>query len=284
MTPKTYSAPSVRQLAAVVDGMAGTVSEGRLRQLRMVVDMFGRMPARTLVPRQPTGTAVDLFEEQVLRTFWSLAVAGNLRHWRKTIGTPLPLPTQRVVRNCLEILAGRVLPEGRWVRLPELPEPELKPTVGRRSLDSLYRGMVDLAAQGPLVRDGTVLSPEDRARVLAMVAVLLDAAPRSGEMAAQSLADLAPGETAVGVRRWSQRRDEARVAEVAAMSGVHPVTVAKVLSGSGSLDNRFSEATEPGGGGCGCAASRAGGGVVRAARGVAGSGPAVVEGAGASGE
>ncbi|MER5556370.1 hypothetical protein ABT001_32735 [Streptomyces sp. NPDC002793] len=110
MTPKQYSAPSVRQLSAVVDGMAGSVSEGRLRQLRMVVDMFGRMPTRTLIPREPTGTAVDLFDERVVRTFWSLAVSGNLRHWQKNVGKPLPLQTQRIVRAFLEVLARQVLP------------------------------------------------------------------------------------------------------------------------------------------------------------------------------
>ncbi|MFJ1900423.1 hypothetical protein [Streptomyces sp. NPDC088115] len=241
MTPKTYSAPSVRQLAAMVDAMAGTVSEGRLRQLRMVVDMFGRAVGRDEMPKRSSRTAEQLFTWAALRPFWALAAAGELRHWEKDVGKPLPVTTLRVVRNCLEILAGRVLPAGRQVRLPELDVPELKPTVDGRALDSLYRGMVDLAAQGPLVRDGTVLSPEDRARVLAMVAVLLDAGPRSGEMAAQSLADVAPGETAVGVRRRSQRHDGYRAGEVAAVTGLHPRTVASVLSG---LGHGVSAATE----------------------------------------
>ncbi|MFW3477368.1 hypothetical protein [Streptomyces microflavus] len=38
-------------------------------------------------------------------------------------------------------------------------------------------------------------------------------------MAAQTLADLAPGLEAVGVRRRAQRLDEYRVGEVAAMTG-----------------------------------------------------------------
>ncbi|MEU1327140.1 hypothetical protein [Streptomyces microflavus] len=233
MTPKAYKAASVRQLAAVVDGMAGTVSEGRVRQLRMVVDMFGRAVGRDEMPVRSARSAEQLFTWAALRPFWELAAAGELRHWEKDIGKPLPVTTLRVVRNCLEILAARVLPAGRRVRLPELEVPELKPTVDGRSLAALYRGMVDLAGRGPLVRDGTALSVEDRARTLAMVAVLLDAGPRSGEMAAQTLADLAAGEAAVGVRRRSQRRDEARVGEVAAVTGLHPSTVAKVLSGLG---------------------------------------------------
>ncbi|MYR75148.1 MULTISPECIES: hypothetical protein [unclassified Streptomyces] len=233
MTPKQYSAASVRQLAAVVDGMAGTVSEGRLRQLRMVVGMFDRAVGRDEMPARSSRTAAQLFTWAALRPFWDLAAAGELRHWDKDVGKPLPVTTLRVVRNCLEILAARVLPAGRRVRLPELEVPELKPTVGGRSLAALYRGMVDLAGRGPLERDGMALSPEDRARLLAMVAVLLDAAPRSGELARQTLDDLAPGLVAVGVRRQSQRRDEARVGEVAAVTGLHPSTVAKVLSGLG---------------------------------------------------
>ncbi|MCX4606868.1 hypothetical protein OG402_41305 [Streptomyces anulatus] len=242
MTSKAYKAASVRQLSAVVDGMAGTLSEGRVRQLRMVVDMFDRAVGREEMPGRSSRSAAQLFTWAALRPFWELAAAGELRHWEKDMGKPLPVTTLRVVRNCLEMLADRVLPEGRRVRLPELEVPELKPTVDDRSLAALYRGMVDLAAQGPLVRDGTALSVEDRTRLLAMVAVLLDSGPRSGEMAAQTLADLAPGEAAVGVRRRAQRLDEYRVGEVAAATGVHPVTVTKVLSGLGN--DRFSEATE----------------------------------------
>ncbi|MFG2540704.1 hypothetical protein ACGFU4_36240 [Streptomyces sp. NPDC048511] len=241
MTPKRYSAPSVRQLAAVVDGMAGTVSEGRMRQLRMVVDMFGRAVGRDEMPARASRTAAQLFTWASLRPFWSMAVAGELRHWEKDVGKPLPVWSQRVVRSCLEVLAARVLPAGKRVRLPELEVPELKATVPGRELDALYRGMVDLAARGPLVRDGTALSPEDRARLLAIVAVLLDAGPRSGELAAQTLADLAPGEVAVAVRRRAQRKDEYRAGEVAALTGLHPRTVASVLSG---LGHGVSEATE----------------------------------------
>ncbi|WP_143663751.1 hypothetical protein [Streptomyces sp. rh34] len=228
-----YEAASVRQLSAVVDGMTGTVSDSRLRQLRMVVGMFDRAVGRDEMPGRASRSAAQLFTWAALRPFWELAAAGELRHWEKDIGKPLPVTTLRVVRNCLEVLAGRVLPAGRRVRLPELEAPVLKSTVDDRSLAALYRGMVDLAATGPLVRDGTALSPEDRARTLAMVAVLLDAGLRSGEMAAQTLSDLAPGVAAVGVRRRAQRRDEARAGEVAAVTGLHPSTVTKVLSGLG---------------------------------------------------
>ncbi|MFJ3283369.1 helix-turn-helix domain-containing protein [Streptomyces halstedii] len=242
MTPKQYSASSVRQLAAVVDGMAGEVSEGRVRQLRMVVGMFDRAVGRDEMPACASRSAAQLFTWAALRPFWVLAVAGELRHWEKDIGKPLPVWSQRVVRSCLEALAAQVLPPGKRVRLPELEVPELKATVPGRDLDSLYRGMVDLAGRGPLVRDGTALSVEDRARLLAMVAILLDAGPRSGEMAAQTVADLAPGEAAVAVRRRSQREDQYRAREIAAMTGLHPRTVSMVLSGLGHDRSEVTEA------------------------------------------
>ncbi|WP_392838624.1 hypothetical protein [Streptomyces sp. LN500] len=231
MTSKTYSAPSVRQLAAVVDGMAGRVSEGRLRQLQMVVGMFDRAVERSASVEFPVGSAADLFDERLLRTFWSLALAGHLRHWEKDFGKPLPEWTQRIVRDCLKLLAREVLPPDATLLLPSVANPEPKATVGGRSLDALYRGMVDLAGRGPLERDGTTLSYEDRARLLAMVAVMLDAAPRSGELATQSLSDLAAGETAVAVRRQQQKAPPNRVDEVAALAEVGTEAARSVLGG-----------------------------------------------------
>ncbi|MER5277830.1 hypothetical protein ABT025_19005 [Streptomyces sp. NPDC002809] len=228
---KQYSASSVRQLSAVVDSMAGTVSAGRLRQLQMVVGMFDRAVGRDEMPARSSRTAQQLFTWAALRPFWELAVDGQLRHWEKDVGKPLPEWSQRIVRDCLKILAREVLPAGKTVKLPSIANPEPKPTVGGRSLDALYRGMVDLAGRGPLERDGTALSYEDRARTLAIVAVMLDAAPRSGELAAQTLADLAPGETAVAVRRQQQKAAPNRVEEIAALAEVGPETVRAVLGG-----------------------------------------------------
>lgn len=240
MSGKQYSAPSVRQLAAVVDSMAGTVSEGRLRQLRMVVGMFDRAVGRDEMPARASRTAQQLFTWAALRPFWDLAVAGELRFLAKDVGKPLPKWTLRIVRDCLKILAGAVLPAGKTVKLPQVSNPEPKATVDGRSLDALYRGMVDLAGQGPLERDGTALSYEDRTRLLAMVAVVLDAAPRSGELAALSLQDLAPGEVAVAVRRRAQLGSTTRSDEVAALAEVDVRTVQRVLAGK---DYEHSEAT-----------------------------------------
>jgi hypothetical protein len=227
-------------LAAVVDGMASSVSEGRLRQLRMVVGMFDRAVGRDEMPGRASRTAQQLFTWAALRPFWALAVEGQLRHVEKDVGKPLPEWTLRIVRDCLKILARETLPAGKSVRLPSVANPEPKPTVDGRSLDALYRGLVDLAGRGPLERDGTALSYEDRTRLLAIVAVMLDAAPRSGELATQSLQDLAPGEVAVGVRRRAQFGSTSRSDEVAGLAEVDVRTVQRVLSGQ---DYEISEAT-----------------------------------------
>ncbi|MFF1916205.1 hypothetical protein ACFVYE_32380 [Streptomyces sp. NPDC058239] len=231
MTPKQYSAPSVRQLSAVVDGMAGQVSEGRLRQLRMVVGMFDRAVGRDEMPGRASRTAAQLFTWASLRPFWDLAAEGQLRHLQKDVGKPLPEWTLRIVRDCLKILAREVLPPGKTVRLPSIANPEPKATVDGRSLDALYRRMVGLAGHGPLERDGTALSYEERTRLLAIVAVLLDAAPRSGELAAQSLTDLAADEAAVAVRRQQQKAPPNRVEEIAALAEVGTEAARSVLGG-----------------------------------------------------
>lgn len=250
MTPK-YSAPAVRQLAAVVErvaprdqarwegrlrvpgagGVPVQVSEQRARQLWALVGMFDRAVGRPEVAGGRVLRSVGrLFAPEVLGAVFDLAVAGELRHRAEDRGRELPVASQRVFLDCVALL-GPVAAPGVALVLPVLPQPELKPTVAHGSLEALYRGMVDLAAVGPLSRDGIGLSYEQRARLLAMVAIVLDAAPRSGELAALGVADLAAGESAVGVRRRQQRGPAPRREEIAALAQVHPESVRAVLGG-----------------------------------------------------
>lgn len=245
-----YSVASVRQLAGVVErvaprdpalwerrepapaaaGLRAQVSRARADQLWMVVGMFDRAVGREEMPDRARRSAAQLFTWRSLQSFWELAVAGELRHFAKDVGKPLPLPSQRIVRDCLRILAGLVVPE-KAVRLPVVDQPELKATVDARSRAALYRGLADLAAEGPLEQDGIGLSAAERARLLAMVAIVLDAGTRSGELAALRMADVAPGEAAVGVRRRQQKAPAPRIEEIAALAEVHPETVRSVLGG-----------------------------------------------------
>ncbi|KIF66270.1 hypothetical protein HY68_36815 [Streptomyces sp. AcH 505] len=238
--PRQYDAASVRQLSAVVDGMVGEVSSQRMQQLRMVLGMWDRAVGRPEMGDRSLRRCQQFFTLPVLRVFWDLAVAGELRAREEDRGTELPLATQRIVRDCLHILGRRVLPAGRRLWLPSVGEPDLRETVAPRGLDALYRGLVDLAAAGPLESAGTALSFEDRTRTLAMVAVVLDSRARSGELARMRVDDLVEGEAAVGVRRRQQKGPPNRAEQIAALAEVRPSAVEQVLWGR--LD-QVSEAT-----------------------------------------
>ncbi|MFJ6238918.1 hypothetical protein ACIQH0_33105 [Streptomyces griseus] len=260
MTPRQYGSPAVRQLAAVVEqvaprdpaqwegrlrvpgagGVPVQVSEQRARQLWALVGMFDRAVGRPEVAGGRVLRSVGrLFAPDVLPTVFDLVVAGELRHRAEDRGREVPLASQRVFLDCVALLAPVAAP-GMSVVLPVLPQPELKPALESGALEALYRGMVDLAAQGPLSRDGVGMSYEQRARLLAMVAIVLDSAPRSGELAALNEEDLAEDLAAVGVRRRQQKGPANRVEQIAALAQVHPESVKAVLGGR--LESR-SEAT-----------------------------------------
>ena len=260
MGERQYGSTSVRQLAAVVEEVAPRdrerwegrrpapaaagarlpVSRERARQLWMVVGMLDRAVVREEMPVRARRAAGQLFTRPALAAFWDLAVAGELRARAEDVGRPLPLASQRIVRDVLQILADLVVPE-RAVPLPVVDQPELRATVPARDRAALYRGLADLAASGPLAQDGTGLSQAERDRLLAMVGIVLDAGTRSGELAVLRLDDLAPGLEAVAVRRRQQRAPADRTQEIAALAQVHPARVVDVLSSSPG--RRASEAT-----------------------------------------
>ncbi|MFJ9799802.1 hypothetical protein [Streptomyces sp. NPDC101145] len=246
---KEYGAPSVRELAAVVEriaprdrarwderekvpgagGVPVRVSRSRADQLWMVVAMFDRAVERSASVKFPTEDAAGFFDDKVLRSFWSLAMAGNLRSMPREVGRPLSPATRRIVRDCLAVLAALVVPD-REVLLPMVEQPEPKDTVSPRARAVLYRELVDMAGADRWDRQATMgLSAEDRARLLAMVAVVLDTGARSGELAGMRMPDLAAGEEAVAVRRRVQR-GASRVEEIAALAEVRPDVVRAVLS------------------------------------------------------
>ncbi|MFH8581654.1 hypothetical protein [Streptomyces zaomyceticus] len=250
MTGRRYAVTSVRQLAAVVDevaprdpdrwdgrraapaagGMWAPVSRERARQLWMVVGMYDRAVGREEMPDRAQRTAPQLFTRPAMAAFWQLAEAGELRARVQDVGRPLPLASLRIVRDVLGMLAALVVPE-RAVLLPVVAPPELKATVPARDRAALYRGLADMAAAGPLERDGIGLSAAERARVLAMVGLVLDAGLRQGELGALRMDDLAPDLSAVAVRRRPQRAAPDRTDEIAALAEVHPATVREVLGG-----------------------------------------------------
>lgn len=260
----TYKASSVRHLAARVEriaprdagawearekvaGAAGLpiqVSQERARQVWMVVGMFDRAVGREEMPVRSVRSVEQLFTWASLRPFWQLAVGGELRSYAKDVGKPLSLASQRIVRDVLRMLAELVVPDKR-VRLPELDQAELKATVAPVQLTAVYRELVDLAGRGPLSAGGVAIHPDERTRLLAMVAVVLDAGPRSGELAAMQLADVGAGEEWVAVTRHPQNRagSGVRQADVAAALGLAPSTVAYALSEREELRRKLTEQT-----------------------------------------
>jgi integrase len=222
-------AASVRALDRAVDGLVGEVSASRARQLRMVVGMWAvaleRWPAGS---RRPSVSPRTMFSEPVLRTFWEMAVAGELRTRGEARGA-LAVPSQRVVRDCLGLLGDAVVP-GQEVWLPVVHQQDPKATVSPAQLRVLYRALVDMAADAPVEYNGASLSLQDRVRLLAMLSVVLDTGARSGELESMRLDDLAEGEAAVLVRRVPQNGDHLAFDEVCALQDGTRVALRRWLS------------------------------------------------------
>ncbi|MFB7313007.1 hypothetical protein [Streptomyces sp. NPDC056192] len=215
MSGKQYSAPSVRQLAVVVDSMAGRVSEGRLRQLQMVVGMFDRAVGRDEMPGRASRTVQQLFTWAALDGFWELAVDGELRSRPGERGTRLPLNTQSVVVDCLELLARRVVPD-KVVRLPRVVEAAPRAITTSEQERELFRFMVDMAGRQPVGSDGQskVVNADYRVRLLAMTGVVVDTRSRRGELASMRMADLGEGLGSVRVMRRPQNGSHLEPVEV----------------------------------------------------------------------
>lgn len=206
-------------LARRVDALEGAedISASRARQLRMVVGMWRlaleQWPAGAPVPERG---AAGLFDDRVLETFWGLAVAGRLRTRGDGAARPLSVPTRRVVRDCLGLLADQVVP-GREVWLPEVFQARPKAMVARGQLAVLYRRLADMASDAPVESGGIGLSEQDRVRLLAMVSVVLDTGARSGELETMRLADLGEGLGELVVHRVPQNGDHLAHDDVCAL-------------------------------------------------------------------
>lgn len=179
------------------------VSAARARQLWMTLRQLDRAVGDNSLPRAVKAKTMvaSVFSPRTVDAFLEQAVDGRYRDDPRS--GRLSWSTRATLRDCLKILgtaAGYdlVLPAVYRERL------DLKPPVPAAQRVALYRKLADLAAAGPLERDGIVMTPVERARLLALVAVVIDTATRSGELALMNVADLAEGESAVRVRRRPQ--------------------------------------------------------------------------------
>ncbi|MBY8883148.1 hypothetical protein [Actinacidiphila acidipaludis] len=227
-------APAVRTLDGVVDGLADGVSPSRARQLRMVAAMWGRALEHWPDGVTPPARSGELFGDEALRTFWRLATTGRLWMRERDVGKAPSGATLRIVRDCLGILAAEVCP-GEAVWLPTVAQPEPKAVVPPAQLPVLYRKLADMASDAPVERGGIALSKEDRVRLLALVAVVLDTGARSSELAAMRLDDLGAGEGTVWVRRSPQNASDLPQRVVAGQAGVGEDVVHRVMTGRGGV-------------------------------------------------
>lgn len=236
MSPKKYNAPAVCRLAAVVDeiaprdpgrwedrrrvpgadGLPIQVSQVRGRQLWALVGMFDRAVGRLEVAGGRVLRSVErLFDAEVLDAVWELAVDGELRARGADVGKRLPLATRRVVRDCLGLLAGVVVPD-KAVRLPSVPEAPLRATTSPSQEAELFRFLAEVAGRAPVGHGGQskAVNEHYRVRLLAMTAVVLDTRSRPGELAAMRVDDLGEGFASVRVRRRQQNGAHLEAVEV----------------------------------------------------------------------
>lgn len=178
------------------------VSVARGRQLHMTARQLERAIVAGDLPRGSKANLFAVFSPRAVDAFLDKAVDGRYRD--KPRAGELSWSTLATLRDCLNVMGKAidlelVLPKVYRERL------DLKPPVPAAQRIALYRKLADLAAVGPLVdRSGLSMPYEDRARLLAMVAVVLDSAARSGEMELMRLDDLDEGEASVVVQKHPQ--------------------------------------------------------------------------------
>ncbi|MEU5548004.1 hypothetical protein AB0G85_37910 [Streptomyces sioyaensis] len=185
--------PSINALDRLLDDLV--VGEARLRQLGMVRGELHRALDRGALPVPARRSLRRLLEEEALGPYVRLAESGALR--TRLVNGERPrtsASTNEIRRQCLDVLRDAlglpVLQPGGGGALPLQPTPQFGDLATLR-----HRLDQDLAGY---------MTP-GQIRLVAVLALVLDAAPRSGELIAQRLDDLAPGNTAVYVERRPQR-------------------------------------------------------------------------------
>ncbi|WP_308013565.1 hypothetical protein [Streptomyces beigongshangae] len=183
---------SITTLDTLLDDLR--VGEARRRQLTMVRGELHRALDRGGLPVGARRSLRRLLEKEALTTYLRLAESGALRERQVGGGRPPTSQATNAARyRCLHLLrAAHGLPPlhlGGGGRIPPRPTPDHGTlTALRRRLDQ------DLA---------TAMSP-GHTRLTAVLSLVLDAAPRAGELTALRLSHLTPDRTAVYVQRRPQ--------------------------------------------------------------------------------
>ena len=188
---QTSKFPSVRALDQLLDGLGAGAA--RRRQLDMVRGELERALDRGALPVGARRSLRRLLEEEALRPYVRLAESGTLRHRRVDGGfPPTSEATNEIRRKCIDLLREALGMPALRLGGGEIP---LQPAPEAATLSALAR-QLDLYLGG-------AMSPA-QTRLTAVLAVELDTAARSGELAAQRTTHLGEDLAAVYVERRPQ--------------------------------------------------------------------------------
>lgn len=166
----------------------------RVRQLRWVRGELELALERDVLGVSARRSAERLLAEDTLALYLRLAESGALR--TRLVGgqrPPTSGATNEIRRQCVDALRDAVGLPALLLGGGALP---LQPTPAFGDLAALRR---------QLDRDLAGHMPPGRIRLTAVLGLVLDAAPRSGELAALRLDHVTPGTTAVYIERRPQR-------------------------------------------------------------------------------
>lgn len=188
---QTSTFPSVRALDQLLDGLGA--SAARRRQLDMVRGELERALNRGALPVGARRSLQRLLKEEALGPYVRLAESGALRHRRVASAfPPTSEATNEIRRKCIDLLREALGMSALRLGGGEIP---LQPAPEAGTLSALARQLDQYL--------GGAMSPA-QTRLTAVLALELDTAARSGELAELRTTHLCEDNAAVYVERRPQ--------------------------------------------------------------------------------